>query len=167
MLVEAGVERVTYDDACESARRLAGEDFQAFAIQDRPYLALMYRDRVSEFWDARQARLRMGFFRYNTCGRSFAPVTDMIVNRLQLWSATGNLEMLVDVANLCVIESAFPSFEGTYEARYHMQCADPGDYVHSYEWSRKRGYLRLLYSWVLNAFCARTHPFVHFKAVDR
>ena len=52
-------------------------------------------------------RLLMGAFRYGRIGAPGKPVYDRVkscIKRLEQYAATGNKELLVDVANLCLLE---------------------------------------------------------------
>lgn len=68
----------------------------------------MGRDQWSEPFEQRmRARLVMGSFRYGFYKSQVPPVyrnVSSAIARLQRYLATGNLETLVDVANLCLIE---------------------------------------------------------------
>ena len=52
-------------------------------------------------------RLIQGAYRYGKIGAQFKPSWDRIpsiVNRVVAYTLTGNLELLVDIANLCLLE---------------------------------------------------------------
>lgn len=75
-----------------------------------------------EFEQLMRNRLIMGALRYGRLGAAGKPRFDSIASaekRLKLYRETGNLEHLVDVANLCLVEFV----EGTHPLR-HFTAAD-------------------------------------------
>lgn len=78
----------------------------------------------NEFETLMRNRLIQGSFRYGRLGTSNKPkydrVTD-IIRRVELYRETGNLELLVDVANLSLAEFV----EGNHPKK-HMESIDDG-----------------------------------------
>jgi len=69
-------------------------------------------------------RLNMGAFRYGPLGEPGKPQYDRceaIIKRLELYKKTGNLEYLVDIANMALLEFV----EGRHPNR-HMEATDEG-----------------------------------------
>lgn len=69
------------------------------------------RKRCAAFDAARNARLQIGHLRYGASGVSRDASYDVVasmIRRLEEYRATGNLEHLVDVANLAEIEFIWP-----------------------------------------------------------
>jgi hypothetical protein len=77
-------------------------------VKTPPTLEEIYRTQwSSEFETLMRNRLAMGYFRYGPLNRQAKGKYDncgSMVKRLSLYKSTGNLEHLVDVANLCLVE---------------------------------------------------------------
>lgn len=72
-------------------------------------------------------RLIMGAFRYGKIHEEGKPKYDRIESifkRLIKYSNTGNMEFLVDIANLCLLE-----FEEGYHINKHFSSIDDGEHV--------------------------------------
>lgn len=72
---------------------------------------------ASDFEQLMRNRLLMGRFRYGPMEYKVkhSPSWDLlgsIETRLKLYRETGNLELLVDIANLCLLEFVNPSIKG-------------------------------------------------------
>ena len=79
-----------------------------------------------EFEQLMRNRLVMGALRYGRLGAPGKPQYDRIasiVRRLEKYRATGNLEMLVDAANLCLCEFV----EGDHPLK-HFSALDDGEH---------------------------------------
>ena len=101
ILLGCGVEQVTYAEMQEAAAR----------------------KRCTSFDRLRNNRLMIGHLRYGSCGISRDASYDVVasmIQRLKDYRATGNLEHLVDVANLAEIEYIWPRHEN---AHWHAQDA--------------------------------------------
>lgn len=80
-----------------------------------------------EFERLMRNRLMMGALRYGRLGAEGKPQYDRIasaVKRLQQYDRTGNQELLVDAANLCLVEFV----EGRHPTR-HFHAVDDGEHV--------------------------------------
>lgn len=80
-----------------------------------------------EFEAFMRARLLMGAYRYAPIGAEGKPEysrTESIRRRLALYERTGNLEALVDAANLCMLEFV----EGRHPLR-HFHAVDDGEHT--------------------------------------
>lgn len=64
--------------------------------------------RLATFEAYRQNRLGFGFYRYEINGTRPHRNVESCLDRLRAYLADGNLEHLVDVANLCAIEFTCP-----------------------------------------------------------
>ena len=72
-------------------------------------------------------RLIVGAYRYGAIGAQVKPPYDRIdscLRRLRQYHETGNLELLVDVANLCLLE-----FVECRHPRKHWHSTDDGEHV--------------------------------------
>lgn len=105
-------------------RRAAGLPEQ----EEMPPLSELRRTEWSEqFEELMRARLVMGAFRYGRLRAMGKPQYDRIAsarNRLFLFEQTGNLECLVDVANLMLCE-----FEEGDHPRRHLKSVDDGHHA--------------------------------------
>jgi len=93
------------------------------------YKELMITERSKEFEALKTNRMVMGAFRYGKLGESGKRQYDRIGSakqRLELYEKTGNLEHLVDVANLMEVEFV----EGKHPLK-HFASIDDG--VHAKE----------------------------------
>lgn len=82
------------------------------------------RKRCAHFDQLRNNRLMIGHLRYGACGVSRDASYDVVasmIHRLEEYRATGNLEHLVDVANLAEIEFIWPR-----HAQAHWVAQDTG-----------------------------------------
>ena len=80
-----------------------------------------------EFERFMRNRLIMGALRYGRLGAAGKPKYDRMASiraRLNAYEVSGNLELLIDVANLCVCEFV----EGTHPLR-HWNSTDDGEHV--------------------------------------
>lgn len=83
-------------------------------------------------------RLAVGALRYGRIHAPGKPVYDRvssILKRVQAYADTGNLELLVDAANLCLLE-----FEEGRHPKRHFEAADDGDHVTTVSPSRLRAF---------------------------
>lgn len=87
--------------------------------------------RVSEWSDEfehlMRLRLLMGRFRYSRIRDPSRPGFDAVASalrRLERYRETGNLEFLVDVANLCLVE-----FETSAHPLKHFEATDDGEHM--------------------------------------
>lgn len=124
-----------------------------------------------DFNAARKSRLEMGHLRYGMRGRNFHDAIGSSIARLGDYLAHGNLEHLVDVANLCEIEWIWPHREGTrYEYNLkvdvHLTYFDPRGLLQSYLTSGVRNYLPAVAAWCGFEFCSPTIKGAHFRAED-
>jgi hypothetical protein len=91
------------------------------------FKALQASEWSDVFEKLQRNRLIMGALRYGKLGVSGKPKYDRVANiraRLKLYEENGNLELLVDVANLCVCEFV----EGQHPKR-HWNATDDGEHV--------------------------------------
>jgi len=106
-------------------KRLAG---RPVAVVDTSLAELRRTEWSPRFESLMRNRLLMGSFRYGRMkdpaktGR-FDNIKDAI-RRLQEYQETGNDELLVDAANLCLIE-----FQAGAHPRKHFMAADDGQHV--------------------------------------
>lgn len=83
--------------------------------------------RCEEFHRLRESRLILGAFRYGFLGDPNKPQYDNVpdmIRRLNAYHETGNLEYLLDVANLCECEWA----DGKHPKR-HYRPSDDGQHT--------------------------------------
>lgn len=81
----------------------------------------------SEFESLMRNRLIMGALRYGRMREKGKPRYDRIgscIKRLLRYEETGNKELLVDVANLCLLE-----FVECYHPNAHFEAVDDGEHV--------------------------------------
>ncbi len=86
-----------------------------------------------EFERLMRNRLLMGRFRYASMADSNRPQYNRIessIKRLREYQDIGNLELLVDVANLCLLEFV----HGDHPSK-HFDAKDDGEHVASVDWS--------------------------------
>jgi hypothetical protein len=80
-----------------------------------------------EFETLMRNRLVMGALRYGKLHASGKPPYDRVTSckrRLDLYAQTGNLEYLVDAANMCLLE-----FEESVHPLRHWESIDDGEHV--------------------------------------
>jgi len=83
----------------------------------------------NEFEELMRNRLVFGTFRYGVFGEKGKPVFDSVgsaIKRLQAYQDDGNLEHLVDAANLCLVEYV----EGQHPKR-HFEASDENNKFHA------------------------------------
>lgn len=106
---------------------------QRAGLVERPKPKFTFDDLAASEWSAEferlmRNRLIMGALRYgpiNAPGKTpYARVPSMY-RRLAAYGRTGNLEMLVDVANLCLLEFV----EGRHPLRHFRAVDDSGERV--------------------------------------
>ncbi|MCP4897859.1 MAG: hypothetical protein GY906_12875 [bacterium] len=88
-----------------SWRRLAGKNLPA-AVDGLPFQQLVEETWSNQFETFMRNRLLMGCYRYGRFGPQQAAAYDMVpsmIKRLRSFQGDGNLEHLVDVANLCML----------------------------------------------------------------
>ena len=127
---------------------------------------------VPEFEEARMARLRMGHLRYGLYGRNYYDAIGSCIKRLQEYSIGGNIEHLVDIANLAEIEWIWPTIgEGTYWA-YDVEYLPPRTingalgYLQQYQVMGVRNVLPAVAIWCTIEFACPDHPLAHWEAQD-
>ena len=105
----------------EAWRRLAGRP----VVDEQADLASLRRTEWSPAFERlMRNRLLMGAFRYGRMGTPGKPVYDRIsdiVRRVEQYKKTGNDELLVDAANLCLLEFV----EGVHPQK-HFEGTDDG-----------------------------------------
>lgn len=126
-----GIVRFAMTDATEHdllrARLLRGIERTPIGDKRECLASLRLSEWSSEFERLMRNRLLMGRFRYGRMDRSDQRNYDRIgsaMKRLRLYQASGNLEYLVDVANLCLME-----FEHGSHPDKHFHAADDGEHV--------------------------------------
>jgi hypothetical protein len=100
---------------------------QAFGRPVPPLDELRQTEWSPEFEQLMRNRLLMGAFRYGLMRDKLKSKWKMLPSmrrRLDHYEETGNLEMLVDVANLCLLEFLNPSVDGAA-----MRPTDDGEHV--------------------------------------
>lgn len=100
---------------------------RAFGKKMPPLEELRKSEWSEEFEQLMRNRLLMGAFRYGLFKDELKQkwaILPSIRRRLEKYEQTGNLEMLVDVANLCMIEFLIPSVPGAA-----MRPEDDGEHV--------------------------------------
>jgi hypothetical protein len=96
-------------------------------ISDNLYNQLKQLEWSSEFEQLMRNRLIMGYFRYgpfNKQNRSTKLVLESIIRRTNEYLETGNDELLVDIANLCMKEFV----TGNHKNK-HFKSVDDGVHV--------------------------------------
>lgn len=109
------------------ARLLAGVDTSAVGDKTEDLESLYLSEWSLEFEQLMRNRLLMGRYRYGRIGRIHDTNYDRIgsaLQRLQNYQRTGNLEYLVDIANLCLME-----FEHSDHPDKHFEAVDDGEHV--------------------------------------
>jgi hypothetical protein len=106
-------------------RALAGLEELPEYITPAPSLASLKETEWSpKFEELMRNRLVMGAIRYgllHAAGKPKYDRTDSIIRRAKLYRETGNLEVLVDIANMCLLEYE----EGNHPLR-HFRAIDDG-----------------------------------------
>jgi len=108
-------------------RRMCGLPEAPDAERMPPLEELRQTEWSPEFERLMRNRLLMGAFRYGCLGASAKHQYDRVASarrRLDQYEATGNLEHLVDVANLCLVE-----FEEGDHPRRHFRASDDGEHA--------------------------------------
>ena len=101
-------------------------------LEHEPKPTVSYEDlRKSEwsieFEELMRNRLVMGALRYGRIGSKGKPTYDRIssiIKRISNYKDTGNKEMLVDVANLCLLE-----YVECHHPKVHFHSEDDGEHV--------------------------------------
>lgn len=96
-------------------------------VERKLYDSLRNSEWSADFEDRMRNRLIMGALRYGLIGKPGKPKYDRIksiIKRLDIYRTTGNLETLVDVANLCLLEYV----EGVHPLR-HFHAEDDKNHV--------------------------------------
>ena len=91
------------------------------------YEAMKKSEWSTEFEQLMRNRLIMGAMRYGKLNSPNKPIYDRVasaIKRLNKYIETGNLEFLVDVANICLIEFV----EGTH-LKKHFNSIDDGEHI--------------------------------------
>lgn len=100
-------------------------------LHPAPLAELRETEWSAEFETLMRNRLLMGRWRYGRIGGAAKPQYDRIASmrkRLLLYEKEGNIETLVDIANLCLLEFV----EGTHPNR-HFHAVDDGEHVQTKE----------------------------------
>lgn len=108
-------------------RRRLEENLSSTHHAKEPLYQLKQSEWSSEFEQLMRARLLMGRFRYGAMNNPAKGSYDCIASaqrRLAAYLETGNLEHLVDVANLMLVEFVHPSHPNA-----HFAAADDGPHV--------------------------------------
>lgn len=113
-LVECGVERVTYEEMQEGARRSRCPDFAREIDARFGWVTVDEFERWLDFYHLRHNRLVLGHRRYQVTGRGPYDRIGRALEELEAFGRDLNLERLVDAANLIELEWITPSFEGTW-----------------------------------------------------
>ena len=88
---------------------------QAFPRTLPPIESLRVTEWSPRFEQLMRNRLLMGAFRYGLMEierHQKWRMLEAMRKRIDQYEATGNLELMVDVANLCLLEFEFPSIDG-------------------------------------------------------
>jgi len=93
-------------------------------VSDRvPDLDILERTETNEdFFRLMRNRLLMGAFRYGAMDKNEMTTTERVAwiqNRLSRYASTGNVECLVDVANVCLVE-----FHLSTHSKKHFKAED-------------------------------------------
>lgn len=106
------------------SRIIAGLDTDPVGTLKHSLESIVQSQVSAEFRTLCDNRMVMGAFRYglleNQCAGKYDNVNSMI-KRLKLYEATGNLEHLVDVANIAMVE-----FVTSDHPNKHFEAADDG-----------------------------------------
>lgn len=110
------------------ARLMARLHHDLLPVGDKtePLESLRRSEWSREFEEHMRARLVMGRFRYGRMDRATQTNYNRVAScqaRLKAYQATGNLEHLVDVANLCMME-----FLHSDHPEKHFESADDGEH---------------------------------------
>ena len=109
------------------AHLLRGINYDPVADKTESLTDLVVSEWSPEFERLMRNRLLMGRFRYGRLDRTEQRNYDRVgscLRRLRAYRETGNLEYLVDVANLCLME-----FEHSDHPDRHFEAADDGEHV--------------------------------------
>lgn len=101
-------------------------------IEDEKPILLNYRSLIKSEWDDHfetlmRNRLVLGAIRYGKINAPNKPKYDRVasmIKRLNAYKDSGNMEMLVDVANLCLLE-----FVECHHPLKHFEAVDDGEHV--------------------------------------
>ena len=74
---------------------------------------------LSYMVDLAKPRLVMGAIRYGTKPRPYSHIIAMMYNKINTYNRTGNMEMLVDLFNLCAVESELKT-----HPKHHFEVID-------------------------------------------
>jgi hypothetical protein len=77
-----------------------------------------YYDTMMKFWKLMFNRILMGAFRYGREGNKKWDYIQYLKDKLELFDETGNIEYLVDVANLAWLEFEY----GTHPKKHFKAC---------------------------------------------
>lgn len=110
--------------------QLKAQGTPVFANQHLSWASLRYTEWCPEFESHMRDRLMMGFFRYGAFQDPFKPSFKQIesaIRRLQNYlnpehEQYGNAELLVDAANLCMVEWKHPN-----NPAFHFLATDDGE----------------------------------------
>lgn len=100
---------------------------RAFGRKIPPLDELRQTEWSEEFETLMRNRLLMGAFRYGPMAEKLKSKWKMLPSmrrRLEVYESTGNLEMLVDVANLCLLEYLNPTVSNAA-----LRPTDDGEHV--------------------------------------
>lgn len=107
---------------------LPEEDYNSGKKKQLPtYEELRESEWSQEFIELMRNRMVMGAYRYGTIRAKNKPNYDRlqsIEKRLNLYKETGNDELLVDIANMCLIE-----FEIGTHPNKHFDAVDDGEHM--------------------------------------
>lgn len=102
-------------------------ELEAEAPQVHTYEELQQTEWSEEFENLMRNRLVMGALRYGPIHGKNKPMYDRVssvVSRIARYAESGNKELLVDVANLCLLE-----FEECHHPNAHFSSEDDGEHV--------------------------------------
>jgi hypothetical protein len=108
-------------------RKRLEENLSSLGQAKEPLWKLRLTEWSAEFEQLMRNRLLMGRFRYGAMGDPAKGGYDCIssaIKRLEEYKRTGNLELLVDSANLCLVE-----FVHTRHPEAHWESTDDGEHV--------------------------------------
>ena len=109
------------------SRLLSGVDCSPVGGKKETLSQLLKSERCDEFEKLRMNRKVVGRFRYGLMGRKSDTNYDRIssvIKRLSEYQETGNMEHLVDAANLCELE-----FAHSDHPKKHFAASDDGEHV--------------------------------------